>query len=295
MPEEAENITEEMSEEEYAKMRDEVVAEIEAEESGETARVVDAEPELEPAPEGPQDPWANVDPGIKAMYQDLSGKFEQSSEALRQSEYRLKQAESRIGGITNELAKARKAARDATVAPTESQMQQAAESRAKWEELKNDFPEWGEGVQALVAHELAEFQKANRPQQPVAVDVSAVERRVRAGLETEFEKRMELKMLTFAHPKWRDTVKSAEYKTWLSEQPEDVRKMAENGETAAEAAQVLSMYANRSAKKTPEQIAADRKDRLQRSTVQRTQPGPKPKPAGEMTDEEIRLAAWNAD
>ena len=112
----------ETPEEETARIRDEVTQEMKAEEEG-AAPLVDAHrPEL--VKEAVVDPWEGVNPALKGMFDSMS----QTVQALQGADLRLKQAESRIGAITNELHAAKKAAEQVRVAPTAEQMAAAAKS-----------------------------------------------------------------------------------------------------------------------------------------------------------------------
>ena len=128
-------------EQEAARVRAEVAEEMEAEESGE-ARVVD---ESSPSAEASEqqrtvDPWEGVSPALKQAFDEMS----QRIGAVQATETRLKQAESRIGAITNELHVAKKAVATAKDTPSAEQMAAAAESDEKWSTLKADFPDWAE-------------------------------------------------------------------------------------------------------------------------------------------------------
>lgn len=226
-------------EEEAAKMRAEVVKEMEAEESGEALPVVDAVEEVEQKPGTQEDPWAGVDPALKKAFEEMS----QEVTTLKAAETRLKQAELRIGAITQELHVAKQAI------PSAEQMAEAIESDEKWDDLKKDFPEWAEAFDSRFDRKL------NTALSTLKTKIDALKGQ---GATTE---EIEKRLLSFAKPKWKETIASTEWKEWLAAQPSEVTALTES-DAAADAVQVLNAFEEATKQKTATEIAAERKKRI---------------------------------
>ena len=260
---------EEMTPEEVKAYRAELAAEMEAEESGKP--VVDAEPaekpkepEPEKEPEKEPDPWEGVPEAIKSQFTT--------------QETRLKQAESRIGALTNELHAANKAATEAETAPTKEQMAEAAKSDEDWEELKEDFPEWASAIEGRL-------KKMGGMDQEV---FDAKIEKIKEDMEGETEAKIEKAILTFAHPEWETTVAEPEYAEWLKTQDEETLEKVKSPR-AIDAINILDKYAEtRETLKTAAEIASARKERIKKSVTPTGGKADAPKSETDMSEAELR-------
>jgi len=216
----------------------------------------------------------NIPSELQKQFEEISRRLE----TLSAVEERLKQTERRIGSIQNEFHAAKVAATEQSKAPTASEMATAAKDKADWDELKEDYPEWAEAIEKKLAATSAEVSKAI----PKVSDL-------RDGLVSQdvFEERL----LTFKHPDWKNTVKTAEYQDWLKAQPEDVQYKHYHGKTADDAIFVLDSFnAPRTTKKDPQHLAEERKNRLkqaeQKMKPQRTKGFQKSE--DDMSEDELR-------
>uniref|UniRef100_A0A6M3K3L3 Uncharacterized protein n=1 Tax=viral metagenome TaxID=1070528 RepID=A0A6M3K3L3_9ZZZZ len=255
---------EEMSEEQ----REELFREISAEEFGseEPEKVVEKSGET---PEAKA--WDKVDPAVKKMYDELENKLKQAALEKSEVENRLKQAERRIGGISNELSKT---AKNVEGSPTEKAIAEASKNLAKWEELKKDFPEWAEGVEAKLAATLSDLK---------GKDVN-----IRSEMDTAFDRKLERRLLSMFHPGYEQTIKSTEYQSWLKEQPKEIQTKAATSWRADDAIQILDDYAKaRGSAKSPAEIGNDRMKRLRGSVMPQ---GKKPAAVREKSDDELTVS-----
>jgi len=286
--------------EEAAAYRAEYAAEIEAEESGNP--IVDkpgvAEPEVDPVIEKKPvkaDPFAGVDPAIKAMFDDLSSKVTGISTTL---EPRLKQTESRIGAITNKFNAAEKAAGEAAAveaaAPTKEQVAEAARSDEAWEELAKDFPDWATAFDGRMNKRLAELKKELAP----GVDREALNAEV-AKIKTEMKGENELEIqkaiISFAHPDWQAMKDSKEFREWLPKQTGDIAdKYKGSGKTSdlsKDAIFVLDAFKGfKEPTKTAAEIAVERTARLRNAVVPTGKKAVAPKSEADMTTAELRTS-----
>ncbi len=196
-----------------------------------------------------EDPWAGVNPALKQMFNDM----EQRVASVSVTETRLKQAESRIGAISNELHAAKEAAGKVQDSPTKEQMAAAVESDERWESLKQDFPEWAEAFEGRFAKVMAPTQ--------ASIEGLKAELQIlkdRGGSTGEVENRL----LTFFKPRWRETVATKEWQEWLAIQPPEQASLVKS-DLASDAVTLLDAFeATSQPQKTATEIAAERRRRL---------------------------------
>uniref|UniRef100_A0A6H1ZK49 Uncharacterized protein n=1 Tax=viral metagenome TaxID=1070528 RepID=A0A6H1ZK49_9ZZZZ len=250
----------ETPEEETARIRDEIAQEMKAEEEG-TAPLVDAlKPEL--VKEAVVDPWEGVNPALKGMFDTMS----QTVQTLQGADLRLKQAESRIGAITNELHAAKKAAEQVRVAPTAEQMAGAAKSDENWENLKKDFPEWAEAFDGRFDNKLSvklEELKKEIGGGTTTEELEKLKTTLAEGTQTEIQKGI----LTFFKPKWKDTIGTNDWKAWLTAQSAETVALTLSDQ-AVDAVTLIDQFEEATQKqKTATEIAADRKRRMRASVL----------------------------
>jgi hypothetical protein len=257
--------------EEDAKLRADVMKEMEAEETGETLPV-DADPPKKDE-EKVKDPWEGVDPALKQIFDEMS----QRVSALTATESRLKQAESRIGAITNELH----AAKTVKVVPTKEEMAAAVESDEKWGNLKKDFPEWAEAFDGRFDKKL----KANLDE--LKADIIALKEKAPQEGKENIAGEIENRLLTFFKPKWKETVASKEWQDWLAMQPPDMAGLVKS-EQAADAVKLIDAFESSKTEKTATEIAAERKQRLKTSELPKGGKATPVKSEADMNASELR-------
>lgn len=275
-----ESLTEEMTPEENQQLREEIAAEIEAEESGIPIVVKPPAEEAPPGDELPaeepteEDPFDGLNPELKDMFVSLTTQVE----TLTTTEGRLKQAESRIGSLQDQLHEAKKTI-ESEPKPTDEQVAEAAENKELWETLKEDFPEWGKAVGGQIAILRKEIGAGNK-----AIDIDAL----KADLAIDNETAIQSAVLTVFHPKWETVSKSKEYHEWLALQT-DAIKTKHGSAQALDAIEVLDAYVDsRGTSKTAAEIALARRKRLK---IAETPTGHKTAPIkseADLTDAEYR-------
>jgi len=260
----------ETSEQEAARVRSEVMDEIKAEESGEIP-TVDAEKEIVPETKV-EDPWKGVNPALKQVFDEMSSKVVN----LQATETRLKQAETRIGSITNELHAAKKAAETVKAAPSADQIKDAAESDEKWNALKADFPEWADAFDGRFDKKLTS---------KVAELKDEIMKEVAGGKVSDD---LDARLLSIAKPDWKETLASVEWKEWLAQQPADVIALTASPR-AEDAILCLTKFekAERPTK-TASEIAAERKERMKTAVLPQGGKAVPVKSEADMTAAELR-------
>lgn len=247
------------------KFRQEVAAELE---SGN--RVVEHEEDA--------DPWAGVNPTLKVMFDNMQAKVA----VLDETQTRLKQAESRIGAMTNEFYAAKKAAEGMAAAPSPEQIADAAKSDEDWESLKSEFPEWADATDRRMNMKIAAVETRLRKELSSAgTDPAAIQQEV-AKLRGEYQR----DLVSVRHPGWEQIITTPEYRAWLQDQPESVKEKVKS-EKAVDAIFVLDAYGGK-APKTAAEIAEDRKKRMRDSVNPQGQKAVPLKSESDMTEAELR-------
>ena len=247
-------------EKEARELRESVIAELDAEEQGTAlpGRQEDDKPDGEERKEAiVEDPWAGVNPALKEMFNTM----EQRVASVAATEQRLKQAESRIGAISNELHVAKEAAKAVKVSPTKEQMAAATASDEQWEALKKDFPEWAEAFEGrftkVLAPSLASIEELKADLQALK-DQGGASGKSDADISAEVERRL----LTFFKPRWKETVGAKEWQEWLAIQPPETAALVKS-DLASDAVTLIDAFeASRGTQKTASEIAEERRRRL---------------------------------
>ena len=205
-----------------------------------------------------EDPWAGVSPALREQFESMSKRLEDAATLAE----RLKQAESRIGGITNELHNAKQAAKEAEKAPTQKEIDAAAEDEESWNELKEEFPVWADAIDHRLAAESAKFKDLQEKIESLKMEYPTEE------ADKKLERMREELRVEIRHPGWEKTVRSKEYGEWFTKQPADIQEKA-NSIQSSDAIEVLDAYVKHKTKsgKTPAQIEEGRKKRLTNSEL----------------------------
>jgi hypothetical protein len=245
-----------------------------------------AEEEAEQVEQVEDDPWAGVPAALRMSIEGLSAKVS----VLDEIGQRLKVSEGRIGSIQSELQRQKNAAVEAAkqvdVAPTKEQMAAAARSTQKWEELKEEFPEWAEVLEdtkVSLKKEIDELRTIipRNEQRDVAGEV---DQKIQ-----QLQENYERKLLTIKHPDWREKVALPEYGAWLQKQSAEIQRKALESKDALECIEVLDAFEAARPKKKPAEIVAERKQRLEASTERQGGQRPlKQKNVADMSEEEYR-------
>lgn len=235
------------------------------------------------------DMWTGLNPALRDSFEAMRTKLEDIGTIAT----RLKQAESRIGGITNTLHEERKAREASTqrarqpegkAAPTSEEIAAAAESDELLNELKEEFPAFADIIDAQtqkIADQQARIDDLEAKIGSNGGQGALTDKTLRQMRE---ELRVEMR-----HPDWEQVVKSQEYDEWARTQPLDIiDKM--NSDKAEDAIAVLDAYkAQTKGAKSPEQIENERKKRLSQSELPAQKSGRKPVVADDnLTDEQYR-------
>lgn len=141
-------------------------------------------------------------------------------------QHQVRSGGGQIGALQRELQQVRAATQSVARAPNDQTVRAAQKSPEKWEQLKKDFPEWGEAVEELVA--------ANRVE-PAQVDLTPLQTEIQNqinGIVQQFHWAVEEAKLFGAHKDYKKVVNSPEFKQWWASQPGEIQAL-----TASKAAE----------------------------------------------------------
>jgi hypothetical protein len=233
-------------------------------------------------PEQEEDPYAGLSPAIRAQL----ARIDELAQANAQLLHHVKTTEGRVAAMQREAQQARQAATQVAPqdAPTQVAIVSAAKNPEKWEQLKQDFPEWAGAMEEYVASKVggAQAQNGLTPEQVSNyVQQQALQTRAEMGRLLE-EARIEGK-----YEDWRDTINTTEFAQWFTVQNPETQALA-NSTAAKDAIKMLDLF---SAAKTvsASEIKQERGARLAAAATTRPGVTPPRKTLGDMTPSEL----WN--
>lgn len=234
-----------------------------------------AAPAATPAPSAAPVPAPAEDPTITALRGEIRG----LTEGFQRLQSDHKAAVGRVSALQRELDTAKTVAGKAGgESPSQAQIAAASKSPEKWEQMKQDFPEWGEAIELMVNHRLGSMQA------PAPLDMGEIDKRVQEAVAAERRSRVE-EYVEDRHPGWKQTVNSNEWGDWFKLQKPEVQMLA-GSPNSRDAVRLLDLYAEH--KKAPAaEVTTTRKQVLAAAAT--TKPGTTPprKSEDEMTPDEL--------
>ena len=243
-------------------------------------------PPVEPPPEAePEavDPFDSLPDAVKAKLAEI----DQIKEANAQLLHHVKTAEGRVAAMQREFEQARKAQQQ--VAPSEAPSQQAIASAAanpeKWEQLKQDFPEWADAMEGYVSSKLSAIQV---PQGLTPEQVSNYVNQKVAESKAEIGRQLEEAKIEGKYENWRELVNTSDFASWYAVQNPDIKQLA-NSQSAKDAIKMLDLFHEAKARPA-EQIKQERGARLAAAAAPtKGNVAPPPRSVDDMTPAEL----WN--
>ena len=248
------------------------------------ASVPDTPPQETPASSdaSPREQAADLLAGLPEEVKLALGKITQLEQANAQLLHHVKTAEGRVAAMQREFQQGRQAATSVDAAPSQGQMAAAAKNPEKWEQLKQDFPEWAGAMEEYVGSKLSGMQSGVQAMQVVDYvqqQLAAEREHMKTAIE---EARVEGR-----YENWRDTVNTPEFAQWFAIQSDEVKALADSS-AAKDAIKMLDMFHKLSAKPATE-IKQERGARLAAAATTRPGQTPPPKTMDDMSPEEL----WN--
>jgi hypothetical protein len=192
--------------------------------------------ERQPAPEAGTQQQDAPSPDQQALMDRIAG----LESALNQTTQRLRNAEGHIGGLNSQLKQQLQTAHQVTAhggeAPSAKQIAEAQKSSKAMENLRRDYPEFAEAMDAALEERLQEVVK-RIPQQPQPVQAQpSVTADDLNRLQSEFA-------VEVRHPGWKETVTQPVFRGWLERQPREVQMLAASA-SPQDAVRLLDLYAD---------------------------------------------------
>jgi hypothetical protein len=192
--------------------------------------------ERQPAPEAGTQQQDAPSPDQQALMDRIAG----LESALNQTTQRLRNAEGHIGGLNRQLKQQLQTAHQVTAhggeAPSAKQIAEAQKSSKAMENLRRDYPEFAEAMDAALEERLQEVVK-RIPQQPQPVQAQpSVTADDLNRLQSEFA-------VEVRHPGWKETVTQPVFRGWLERQPREVQMLAASA-SPQDAVRLLDLYAD---------------------------------------------------
>ena len=232
--------------------------------------------------EEPEDPLAGLSDVVRAKLAQI----DELATANAQLLHHVKTAEGRVAAMQREFQQARVAQQQVAPqeAPSQGQIVNAAKNPEKWEQLKEDFPEWAGAMEEYVASKLGSVQPQQGldPQQVAAFVQQQVDQ-----TKVEMRQAIEEARVDGKYENWKDTVNTLEFTQWITVQPPDVRSLA-NSDSARDAIRMLDMF-HETKKRSASDIRQERGQRLAAAATTRPGQTPPPKSLDDMSPEEL----WN--
>ena len=233
------------------------------------------EPVPDPEPAPPADPFEGLPEAVKAKLAEID-ELKKANEDLR---HHVKTTEGRVAAWQREREQQKQQAAVST--PTASDVSKAAVDSEKWNQLKQDFPEWAEAMEEYVS------AKVGSGKQGIPSDQlnQLLEERT-AQIRAENQEALEYAKLEIRHADWNDTVNSQEFIDWMKAQPVDVYNLV-NSPKAGDAIKMLDLY--KAAKKAPTSQNVQNQRRATLENAVSTKPGASrpSKTVESMTPEEL--------
>ena len=242
---------------------------------------VDEPVQVEQQPEGqPEDPLA----GLPEPVRQALARITELESANTQLLHHVKTAEGRVAAMQREFQQARQAQQTVAPddAPSQGQMSAAARNPEKWEQLKQDFPEWASAMEEYVGARLSDVQggvQALQVADYVQEQLATVKADMRVAIE---EARVEGK-----YDDWRTTVATPEFSQWFALQPAEVKSLADST-AGKDAIKMLDLFSTAKAKPASE-IRQERGARLAAAATSRPGQTPPPKTLDDLSPEDL----WN--
>ena len=271
-----------LSSEEAQKLWDQEASKLDVDDKSSATELLADAPEtpqdLEPQQlEQPEDPLAGLSPTVRAKLAQI----DELAQANAQLLHHVKTTEGRVAAMQREAQQARQAATQD--APTQTAIASAAKNPEKWEQLKQDFPEWAGAMEEYVASKMGGQQQQNLTPEQVT---NYVQQQV-AQTRAEMGRLMEEARIEGKYENWRDTVNTTEFAQWFTVQSPETRALADSS-AAKDAIKMLDLF-NTSKSVSATEIKQERGARLAAAATTRTGQTPPPKTLGDMSPAEL----WN--
>jgi hypothetical protein len=228
-----------------------------------------------------EDPLAGLSPAVRAKLAQI----DELAQANAQLLHHVKTTEGRVAAMQREAQQARQAVAQVNPqeAPTQTAIASAAKNPEKWEQLKQDFPEWAGAMEEYVAAKIGGQQQQGISPEAVA---QFVQREV-ANTKAEMGRLLEEARIEGKYDNWQDTINSTEFAQWFVVQSAETQALADSPKSK-DAIKMLDLFSTAQTRSAGD-IKQERGARLAAAATTRTGSTPPPKTIGDMSPAEL----WN--
>lgn len=225
-----------------------------------------------------EDPFAGLPDAVKARL----AKIEEIAAANQQLSQDLKTATGRVSALQREFDLAKKTQTQTGDAPSNTQIAAAGKNSEKWEKLKQEFPDWADGLQELVSMSMQGAQPGVNPEE-LRQQFLAELAQTKQDLTTQFE----MAKIEEKYEDWTDQVRTNEFRNWMQMQPPEIQSLAQS-EKARDALRMLDLYNQAKAQPT----ASIKQEREARLAVAATQKGTGAPPPSKRVEDMSAAELW---
>lgn len=197
------------------------------------------------------DPYEGLSPAIRAKLE----KFDQVAEMLPQLNTTLKETAGRVGSLQSQWAKHQQ---QLASQPTPAELEQAAKGKKSWQAIKEEHPDWAEGIESFVSEKTKPGLSAEELEQQIAQQYQE-----KFAAETA---KLSRAIVRIAHPKWEQDIRTPEFAGWMAGQDDTVKAQASSQDPEDAIALLNSYYASRKTGSDPR----DKQRKLEAATEVRT-------------------------
>lgn len=226
------------------------------------------------------DPLANLPEPVRQAL----AKITELETANAQLLHHVKTAEGRVAAMQREFQQSRQAQQAVAPqdAPSQGAIAAAAKNPEKWEQLKQDFPEWAGAMEEYVGAKLSGMQSGVQANQVV----DYVQQQL-AESKAQLQEAIEEARIEGKYENWRETINTPEFAQWFAIQPADVKALADSSQ-GRDAIKMLDMFSTVKTKPAAE-VQQERAARLAAAATTRPGQTPPPKTLDDLSPEEL----WN--
>lgn len=177
--------------------------------------------------------WDNAPEELRAEYKAQQERLKQTEHKAQSTAGRVSAFQKRINELEQALSKQQAVAVQQPAPSSTAQQQEATPSDDDLSELAEDYPKEAAFIRSVRAAQAQTAQQLEQMQQQHQQLLEAEQQR---GLQQETA------ALEAAHPDVWDVVQSDEYTNWLQEQPDAVRTLARDSNSASDAIWLLNNF-----------------------------------------------------
>lgn len=181
------------------------------------------------------DPYAGLSPAVREKLQ----KLDQLAEMVPKLNTTLKETAGRVGSLQSQLAKQQQ---ELASQPTPAEVEQAAKGKKSWQAIKEEYPDWADGIESLVNERAKPGVDREQLEQQIA-------QQYREQLAAETAK-LSKSIVRRAYPTWEQDVATPDFRSWMSAQPETTQALASSTDPEDAIALLSNFYSSR--KPTPQ-------------------------------------------